>query len=88
MQLSALDVGNDLLGLGFHHIRFELSWQWLSTALIPIWKPFLLGCLVLGICSAIVGYVALGGIWHLSLVLKYHKRKEVSARRESAVGKK
>jgi uncharacterized protein (DUF2062 family) len=88
MYISAYWVGCHLLGLGFHTIRFELSWAWLSTALIPIWKPFLLGCLVLGIAAAITGYIALGGIWHLSLVLKYHERKEDSARRESALKKK
>jgi hypothetical protein len=48
----------------------------------------LLGCLILGSAAAVVGYITLGGIWHLTLVLKYHKRKEVSARRESALGKK
>jgi uncharacterized protein len=88
MYISAYWVGCHLLGVGFHHIAFELSWTWLTTALIPIWKPFLLGCLILGIGTAVTGYIAIGGIWHLTLVLKYHKRKEVSARRESAVGKK
>jgi uncharacterized protein (DUF2062 family) len=88
MYISAYWVGCHVLGLGFHNIRFELSWAWLSTALIPIWKPFLLGCLILGLGAAIAGYVTLGGVWHLSLVLDYRKRKEDSARRESATGKK
>ena len=56
---------------------------------MPIWKPFLLGCLVLGIgCARSPATSLLGGIWHLSLVLKYHKRKEDSARRESAMRRK
>jgi uncharacterized protein (DUF2062 family) len=88
MYISAYWVGCHLLGIGFHNIAFELSWTWLSTALIPIWKPFLLGCLILGLATAIAGYITVGGIWHLSLVLRYHRRKEVSARRESALGKK
>jgi uncharacterized protein (DUF2062 family) len=88
MYISAYWVGCHLLGVSFHHIAFELSWAWLSTALIPIWKPFLLGCLILGIATAVTGYITIGGIWHLTLVLKYHKRKELSARRESAVEKK
>jgi uncharacterized protein (DUF2062 family) len=49
MYISAYWVGCHLLGVSFHNIAFELSWTWLSTALIPIWKPFLLGCLILGI---------------------------------------
>jgi uncharacterized protein (DUF2062 family) len=88
MYISAYWVGCHLLGIGFRNISFELSWDWLTTGLLPIWKPMLLGCLILGSAAAIAGYVTLGGVWHLSLVLKYHKRKEVSARRESAVEKK
>jgi uncharacterized protein (DUF2062 family) len=84
MYISAYWLGCHVLGLGFHDIRFELSWHWLTTGLIPIWKPFLLGCLMLGLASAIAGYITLGGIWHLSLVLNYRRRKEDSARRESA----
>jgi uncharacterized protein len=88
MYITAYWVGCQLLGISAHPIAFELSWQWLSTSFVPIWKPLLLGCLVLGTTAAIAGYIALGGIWHLSLVLKYHKRKEDSARRESITMKK
>lgn len=41
----------------------------------PFWQPFLLGCLVLGLAVAIIGYIALGTFWHTSLVRKYYKRK-------------
>jgi hypothetical protein len=34
-----------------------------------------LGCLVLGLTAAVCGYILLGSVWHLSLVLKYHERK-------------
>ena len=71
-----------------YDIMFEPPQFAFTTGLLPIWKPMLLGCLILGSVAAIAGYITLGGIWHLSLVLKYHKRKEDSARRESAVGKK
>jgi uncharacterized protein (DUF2062 family) len=88
LYFFAYRVGVLLLGTEPGSFGFELSWSWLQNGLGAIWKPFLLGCLVLGIGAAIAGYVTLGGIWHLSLVLKYHKRKEDSARRESTVGKK
>jgi uncharacterized protein (DUF2062 family) len=78
MYMGAYWVGCHLLGLTGHNIAFEMSWQWLTTALLPIWKPFLLGCLVLGVVTALVGYAVLGGVWHLSLVLKYHERKGAS----------
>lgn len=75
MYMGAYWVGCSLLGVASHNIAFDMSWEWLSTALVPIWKPFLLGCLVLGAAAAVCGYVLLGGVWHLSLVLKYHERK-------------
>lgn len=75
MFLAAYWVGGRLLGVSVHDIHFEMSWHWLSTSFVPIWKPFLLGCLVMGTTAAVLGYITLGGIWHLSLVLKYHKRK-------------
>lgn len=75
MYMGAYYVGCNLLGITGSSIAFQMSWDWLLTALVPIWKPFLLGCLVLGTATAVCGYIVLGGIWHLSLVLKYHERK-------------
>lgn len=88
MYWAAYRLGADLLDAPVRKISFALNWEWLTTTLIPIWKPFLLGCLVLGATAAVFGYIALGGIWHLSLVLKYHKRKDDGARAESMIDKK
>jgi uncharacterized protein (DUF2062 family) len=76
-------VGSKLLGLALVPFRFELSWAWLISDLHVIWKPFLLGCFVLGLATAVTGYVLLGSIWHLSLVLRYRRRAR-EASRESA----
>lgn len=78
MYVLAYLVGCQLLGINAQHFTFELSWDWLTTQLLPVWKPFLLGCLAMGTATAVTGYILLGGIWHLSLVLKYHKRKSGS----------
>lgn len=71
----AYRVGRVLLAEPPRPFHFELSVHWLQTGLLPIWKPFLLGCLVTGTVTALAGYLMLGGFWHLSLVLKYHRRK-------------
>jgi uncharacterized protein (DUF2062 family) len=68
-------IGAKLLGTPLVPFHFELSFDWFSTGLLPIWKPFLLGCLVLGLSTAAIGYLLLSTIWHLSLVLRYHRRK-------------
>jgi uncharacterized protein (DUF2062 family) len=75
MFLFSYWVGCYLLMVPAAPIQFEMSWHWFTTELVPIWKPFLLGCLTMGLACAIVGYVLLGGLWHLSLVSKYHQRK-------------
>jgi uncharacterized protein len=69
-------IGRRLLDLPPRPFNVEISWQWLTNGLLPIWKPFLLGCFVTGTATAVVGYIVLGGLWHLQLVLSYHRRKE------------
>ncbi|MET0533487.1 MAG: DUF2062 domain-containing protein [Steroidobacter sp.] len=88
MYMAAYWVGCHLLGISGHEIAFQMTWDWLRTALLPIWKPFLLGCVVLGASAAICGYIVLGGIWHLSLVLKYHERKGATNAKASAKAEK
>jgi len=88
MYMTAYWVGCELLGISGPPIVFEMTWDWLTTALLPIWKPFLLGCLVLGAAAAVCGYVLLGGVWHLTLVLKYHERKDAMNARASVKGEK
>jgi uncharacterized protein (DUF2062 family) len=88
LYVAAYWVGCHLLGVTERAVAFELNWHWLTTTLLPIWKPFLLGCLILGTLSATLGYILVGGAWHIGLVLKYHERKTGSAQRESAIAEK
>jgi hypothetical protein len=88
MYVGAYWIGCRLLDLPPSNIEFEMSWHWLTTGLLPIWKPFLLGCLVLGTTAAVTGYILLGGMWHLSLVFKYHRRKEGSLQKASVEAEK
>ena len=46
---------------------FDWSWGWLSSTLINLWKPMLLGGLVLGIIAALIGYVVVDSLWRLSI---------------------
>ena len=48
LYVFAYWIGCALLGLHAEPMHFELTWDWLSTQLLPIWKPFLLGCFVMG----------------------------------------
>jgi len=75
MFVGAYWIGCQLLMMPADPIQFEMSWGWFKNELLPIWKPFLLGCLISGLLVSMLGYVLLGGLWHVSLVLKYHQRK-------------
>jgi uncharacterized protein len=84
LYFSAYWMGTQLLGVPARPMAFEMSWDWVTTGLIPIWKPFLLGCTVMGLLSALTGYILLAGLWHVTLVMKYHKRKGSGAMKGSA----
>jgi uncharacterized protein len=79
MFIFAYWVGCSLLMVPPDSFQFQMSWTWFRTELIPIWKPFLLGCFTMGLAAAVTGYVLLGGLWHLTLVVKYHQRKPGSS---------
>jgi uncharacterized protein (DUF2062 family) len=70
-------VGGWVLGgASVDHIAFELSFKWLTTELVLIWQPFLLGCLIMGLLSAATGYLVIRGLWWLHLV-KYHRSRKL-----------
>lgn len=80
MFLAAYWIGCQLLDVTSVPLTFELSWDWLSTQFLSVWKPFLLGCLVLGALTATLGYALLATLWHGTLVMKYHRRKAPGGR--------
>ena len=68
-------------------IKFEMSIDWLLTRLGDIWEPFLLGCFVLGLLTALIGYVTVRAIWRIHVIQLWRLRRErlvarVKARRE------
>ncbi len=54
--------------------QFELSWQWLETSLGAIWQPFLLGCFICGIVSAVIGHAAIRIFWRIHVVNQWKMR--------------
>lgn len=73
LYMAAYWVGALLLGIDMQPRTSNQSLQAFWHG--PFWQPFLLGCLVLGLAIAVLGYVLLGALWHTSLVRKYHQRK-------------
>ena len=55
--------------------RIELSLRWLLDELGKVWEPFLLGCFVLGLCSAILGQMAVRLIWRAYVMVSWRDRR-------------
>ena len=55
---------------------FEFSVEALMSSLGTNWQPFLLGCLVLGLISAALGYALARGVWRWIVVKKWSLRRQ------------
>ncbi len=73
----AYKVGGWILDEPVRPLEFQLTFEWLGTQLHQIWQPFLLGCLVLGIVSAILGNILIRLFW------VFRVRKDWQIRQES-----
>ncbi|QQG46983.1 MAG: DUF2062 domain-containing protein [Candidatus Azosocius agrarius] len=73
----AYKIGSWILSSPFHNTNIELSFTYFSTAVHDIWKPFLLGCLICGITSAIIGNILVRIIWRYSINKLWNNRKKL-----------
>ncbi|MEI6897218.1 MAG: DUF2062 domain-containing protein [Psychromonas sp.] len=56
--------------------NFELSFQWLIQTLESIAPTLLLGCFILAVVSAAVGYVSLHLLWRFKVAQKWQRRNK------------
>ena len=75
---TAYRVGAALLRVNPQRFRFHLNFDWLQYGLGPIWKPFLLGCLVCAMLAASLGWIAFELLWRARVRYKYRNRKAAS----------
>jgi len=52
----------------------NLSLEWLHSGLASAWQPFLLGCFVLGVMSAVIGYIGMRLAWRLMVLKRWRRR--------------
>jgi hypothetical protein len=71
-------TGRFALGQAPGNFRFELSWDWLQNGLGPVWKPFLLGCLVCGVGSGVAGWLLTDRLWLRHVRKKYRDRSSAA----------
>lgn len=76
---GAYKIGAFILQTPVHAYSFALSWEWLSESFINIWKPLLLGSLLCGISSGLVGYFTINWLWRRQVVKRWQTRVQERA---------
>jgi uncharacterized protein len=70
----AYRVGVAILGVPPHRFRFVADWRWLRYGLAPVWQPFMVGCLVCAVVTALLGWLALELVWRWHVASRYRAR--------------
>ncbi len=76
MFYFAYKVGAWTLNTPVQDWDFSLSWEWLQSDLLPLWQPFLLGCLICAIVSGSLGYGLIRLIWRINILNQWTARKK------------
>jgi len=71
----AYKLGSWLLSTPPQPFHFELTIDWLIQTLSGNWQPFLLGCFVCGVVSAILSNLIIRMLWRYFTIRSWHQRK-------------
>ncbi len=74
MFLLAYTLGAWLLRLPIVPPEFDISLEWLASTFVDIWQPMLVGCVLLGAATSLIGATALDLLWR-SRVADYKAAK-------------
>ena len=66
---------NNILNRNPVYNEFQLNTDWIMSAMSNIWEPLLLGTVIIGIVSSIVGYILMHVLWKIYLYNRLKKRK-------------
>lgn len=72
-------VGSQALGLEpltIKGLNIQLSMDWFFTQLGASWRPFFLGCGILAVISAVLGYVIMQLMWRFHVLTKLKERQK------------
>ncbi len=75
IYLLAYSLGAWLLGMPLTPPDFDISIEWIANTLVGIWQPMMLGSVLLGTASSLIGLVVLDLLWR-SRVASYKARKQ------------
>ena len=75
MMYFAYIFGNNILGLNPIYNEFKLNSEWIISALGNIWEPLLVGTLIIGVVSSVIGYFLMHISWKIYAYSRLKKRK-------------
>jgi uncharacterized protein (DUF2062 family) len=70
----AYRVGAALMHAPRQHFRFVADLRWLRHGLLPVWEPFLVGCLACALCSGVLGWLLMEIVWRWQVTTRYRAR--------------
>lgn len=70
----AYKVGVLVTGAPHHKFAFQMSWDWVQHGLGPMWKPFLVGCGLMGALVGLFSYALLDVLWRYNVRKRYRER--------------
>jgi len=72
-------LGRLILDIPRRPFHIDLSWDWVTSGFLAIWKPLLLGCFISATIVASVSFVAVSVVWRLIVAARY-RRRHISTR--------
>ena len=72
---SAYKLGTFIMQTPIRTHHFELSTAFFSNELSMIWRPFLLGCFVLGTTFSIISNLVIRLLWRIAVVKRWNRRR-------------
>ncbi len=85
---ATYEIGRWLLGAPPIHVSLDISWEWLTTEFIALWKPLLLGSVITGIVSGALGYSLVQLYWRWNVTRNWQQRKLSRQAAKKALEKK
>jgi uncharacterized protein (DUF2062 family) len=70
----AYRVGAAVLHTHPQHFRFVADWHWITHGLLPVWQPFLVGCLTCALVCGFLGWAGLELVWRYQVLSHFRTR--------------
>jgi len=83
MAYFCYKVGALIMDVPVEVIEFNLTWEWIVNELGAGWKPFILGCFVVGVTASLIGGFGIRLLWRVNVVRQWQARKLARARQQN-----